>query len=349
MKAVFRKIANSMDDAFHSFGLFLYIFRKERVHQYFLILMLLMIFSALAFFLVEGANNEGLIETTDDGTLLSKILAIVYWSIVTISTTGYGDIIPQTNIGRLLVVIMLFFSIAAVALFTANLASALTNKKLLEIRGIMDLVKFKGHFVICGWKDNMGKFMEELVKCNQNIQIKKITIIANIEPNSIELFRQNYPTFKDTIIIRGDHYNETMLRKANIAQAQKVIILSDESNPDSNVGVDSLTVLTAMTIRSISGNVSIAAELAEIKFEKYLKTAHVDEIIYKNEYSGALLANSLQQIGLTKVINDLLVVHNSASLVTVEIPTEYQGRKFVELRDFFQKEQDCLAIGLLKM
>lgn len=150
------------------------------------------------------------------------------------------------------------------------------------------------------------------------------------------------------IIIRGDHYNETLLKKVNINYAKKVLILSDQSLSDSGVGVDSLTVLTAMTIRSISLNVSITAELTDIKFEKYLHNAHVDEIIYTNEYSNSLLATSLHQVGLTKIINDLLIKHQTAHMTTEYIPVQYHLKKYKELKEFYQSRDGTLVIGLLE-
>lgn len=212
----------------------------------------------------------------------------------------------------------------------------------------MMLKKDIENFVICGWKARMGKFIEEVLKNNHPLKARNITILANVNSDMTELFRQEHTDFEDITIIRGVQYNETLLRKIRIGEACKALVLADESNPDSSVGVDSLTVLTAMTIRSISINIPIIAELIDIKFEKYLKAASVDEIIYTSEYSDALLANSLQQIGLTKAINDLLVKHQTGILTTVPVPNHLAGANFKDVKDYFLKTEKSLAIGLLE-
>ncbi len=343
-----KTLSGKISDWSNRIRVFLFIFREEKVHRYFLILILLMVLSAVIFMTAEAENITKYIESTNNEVnLISKAVAVFYWSVITVSTTGYGDILPETNTGRVLVILMLFLSIVTVSLFTANLASALTSKKLLEGRGIMSITQLRDHFVICGWKERMGKFIEEIVNNNPGINIKKLTVIANIEPNKIELFRQNYSQFQDITIIRGDQYNENLLRKARIDTAAKVLILSDESNTDSVVGVDSLAVLTAMTVRAISVNVAISAELTDIKFEKYLHAAYVDEIIYTNEYSSALLSYSLQQVGLTKVVNDMLIQHHSAYLRTEKIPQEYYNKEYKALKNYFA-EENILVIGLLE-
>lgn len=340
----FDKIA----EGFNRIRLFLYLFQQQKIHRYFLVLVLLMFISAFLFFIIEYDNIISATEPIPSTSVLSRAITVLYWSVVTISTTGYGDILPQTDGGRVLVIAILFLGIVTVSLFTANLASATTTKKILEGRGIMNLAKVKGHYVICGWKKQMGKFFEDILKSNPEIVLRKITVIANVEPDEIELFRQNYPQFAEISILRGDHYNETLLRKSNVQNAAKVLILADESHPESIAGVDSLTVLTAMTVRAISVNVAISAELIDIKFEKHLKNIHVDEIIYTNEYSSSLMATSLQFIGLTKIINDLLIQHGTAYLSTEKIPKEFVEQEYRLLKDHYFRQDNALLIGLLE-
>jgi voltage-gated potassium channel len=346
---IVRSVLKNLEEVASNLKKFYILFKEGKVHQYFLLFLSLVIVSAFLFFVIESQTIAEAIPENDSDSFVNRMLTVFYWSIMTISTTGYGDIVPQTGAGRLLIVLILFSGIVTVSLFTANLASALTTSKLLEGRGIMSLAKTRDHYIICGWKSRMGKFMEEVANTNPSISLRKIIIIANIEPDDIELFRQNYPEFKDVTIIRGDHYNENLLRKANIENAAKVLILSSEEENEACVGGDSMTVLTAMTVRSISVNVTISAELMDVKFEKHLKTAHVDEIVYTTEYSSALMANSLQHIGLTKVINDLLIHHNrEAYLKTEKIPEEYCEREFKTLKEYFLIQDGSVLIGLLE-
>ncbi len=342
------KIFELTDDFFNRIRVLLYLIRQEKIHRYFLTLLLMMFVFAVIYLVVEYRSIIAYSGVEIEGNFFSRIVAVVYWTTITILTKKYGLLLPQTDTGRVLLMILLFFSIVVISFFTAALASALTTKKLLEGRGIMNLSKEKDHFIICGWKKRMGKFIEEIVKCNAALNLNKITIIANIDPEEIELFRQNYPRFNEVSILRGDQYNENLLRKSHVEYARKVLILASEQHPEGSAGVDSLTVLTAMTVRSISVNVTISAELTDVKFEKYLHTAHVDEIVYTNEYSNSLMANSLIQVGITKVINDLLIRNNSACLKTEKIPEEFFERKFRHLKEFFSEQNDLLLIGLLE-
>ncbi len=64
----------------------------------------------------------------------------IYWTLVTISTVGYGDKTPKTHIGRLIALVLIVFGYVAFAWFTATITSAVTVSELEGvIRGPEDL------------------------------------------------------------------------------------------------------------------------------------------------------------------------------------------------------------------
>ncbi len=64
----------------------------------------------------------------------------VYWTLVTISTVGYGDKTPKTNAGRAVALVLIVFGYVAFAWFTATITSAVTVSELTgSINGPQDL------------------------------------------------------------------------------------------------------------------------------------------------------------------------------------------------------------------
>ncbi|MCV6005130.1 potassium channel family protein, partial [Escherichia coli] len=75
-------------------------------------------------FIVEGPENG-----------FTSIPKSIYWAIVTITTVGYGDLVPQTNLGKALasITMLLGYSILAVptGIFTAELHQEMQSHKVL--------------------------------------------------------------------------------------------------------------------------------------------------------------------------------------------------------------------------
>ena len=82
----------------------------------------------LAIWMVERSKNSAFKNLTGPGSGL-------YFSFVTMSTVGYGDIVPVTFIGRAMTVVWMFLSMLLAAVITATLTDTLSGTKGLEIEG----------------------------------------------------------------------------------------------------------------------------------------------------------------------------------------------------------------------
>jgi len=68
-------------------------------------------------FLLEHGTNPGF-EKIEDG---------LWWAFVTLTTVGYGDIVPHTEMGRIVAVMLMIFGVAVYALMIANLSHYLDS------------------------------------------------------------------------------------------------------------------------------------------------------------------------------------------------------------------------------
>lgn len=286
------------------------------------------------------------IEDTATSSNIRTFEDSIWWAIVTSTTVGYGDFFPKSFFGRIVGILMMFFGMALVGVITGNIASLFVEKQLKEGRGLKEL-KLKNHFIICGWKREMGTFLQEVMEKNKSFLPSEFVLINSAEPQLIENLRTD-PKLKHLNFIHGDYIDEQVLRRANIKFAKKVLVLADRLIPGSIEEVDSHTVMAIITIKTISKSAYTCAELLDSKFERYLRFSNCDEIILSSENNRSLLATASTGSGISHVIGELLNVKAEASIDTIEIPKNYIGKTFNDLFAHLLEKNHSILIGILE-
>ena len=295
--------------------------------------------------MLVGGISVGVIEYTkgardDDFTSMADA---VWWALVTMTTVGYGDKVPDTGWGRIVAGVLIFSGMACVSILTATIASVLTARRIKEDRGLEQL-KFKGHTVICGWNRDVERVIEGIA---QVAGASMDLVLVNEMPE--EVINEVILKFQDTNIkyVRGDFVQESVLRRANLSEAHAAIILADEGGAQRG-NADDRTILATLTIKSIEPEVKVCAELLDAENEQHLRRADVDEVITGEAYRGFLLANAAMAPGVTHAVRELLTYNLGNEFWCVRIPSNYVDRTFGELSEYFRKEHEAILIGLVR-
>ena len=270
----------------------------------------------------------------------------IWWVVVTAATVGYGDYFPISTVGRVTGILLMFFGVALMGAVTGNIASLLVEKQLKEGRGLEKL-KLKNHFIICGWKRDMASFLHDIMGKNKNCLPSEMVLINTAEPEQVENLKSD-SELKHINYIHGDYIDERVLQRANIKSAAKVLVLADVLVQGSSQEVDSRTVMTVITIKSISKYIYTCAELISSKFKRYLMISNCDEIILSSDYNRLMIANASSGSGISHVISELLDIKADVSITTIDIPKNYIGKKYIELSQFMQEKDRSLLIGILE-
>ncbi len=270
----------------------------------------------------------------------------LWWTIVTLTTVGYGDKYPITVGGKLVGIAMMVLGIAIVGMVTGRIASFLVDKQIKARGGLIVLEKKKGHFVICGWKSELESILDNILKVNPDLSPADIVLVNDADPAVIDHIR-SIPRFKMIKYIKGDYIDEKVLSRANIKNASTALVLADSSRKFSAQEVDSRTVMTVITIDSMNKNIYTCAELIDEKFEKYLRLANCDEIILSREYSKILIANAASASGVSHIASELLNPEYGR-LLTYDFPEYFIGKTFGELKSYFEGEFGYILIGVLE-
>ncbi len=276
-----------------------------------------------------------------------KFFNSIWYTVVTYSTVGYGDLSPQSFSGKVVGLVMIILGVSVTGIITGKIASVLVEQQIREGKGLIDLHKKEDHFIICGWKREISNILADMLRINPDLNVRDIVIVNTNPPEYIDDLRTD-SRFAKINFLYGDFSDENVLMRANIKTAKKIFILADNMSNATAQEIDSKTVMTVMMIAKLNKDIYTCAELLDKKFEKYLKMSHCDEIILVRDYIRILLANASSASGVSHVITHLIDVETENPLQTVEIPDEFVNQPVGDLRSHFMEKEGTLLLGILE-
>lgn len=149
----------------------------RQINIVFITMLLLTYISSGIYSIVENRERE----TTDSNFL--QLHDSVYFVIVTLATVGYGDEIPMTEFGRVIVLIIIFLTIVLIPAQTNELL------RLMSIRSRFRRTEYKSldiqHIVICGSVDldALENFCQELYHPDHGADATNIVIMQDFDPD----------------------------------------------------------------------------------------------------------------------------------------------------------------------
>jgi len=252
------------------------------------LLMLLFIFSATGFFYFEFPENPDLTWTD-----------AIWWTLVTMTTVGYGDYFPVTAAGRYLVGIpTMIFGIGFLGYIISEVSSKLIESRSKRIKG-MTKIKANGHILIINYNhlENILKLTREL-KSDQSTAHKEICLIdETLSELPRELLKEN------VMFVRGNPTREDTLKQANIADASHAIILSkDSGNPHS----DDQNLATTLVLENLNPDIFSIVEVIDPDKIKQIELAGCDSAVCVTELTANLVIQELQDPGVKNIIHELI-------------------------------------------
>jgi voltage-gated potassium channel len=266
----------------------------------------------------------------------------LWWSLVTLTTIGYGDKYPVTPAGRLLAAVIMLLGMGLVGLVTGKIAAALVERRLKEGRGLGE-VRLSGHLVVIGWKADMLELVEGLLEAQAGLAAEAVVLVNAAGEAANEELRQRFPGLG---YVHGDTLDPDVLRRAGVAQARRVLVLADETGQRSDQETDARTVMAVMNVEDLAPEVYTCAELLGRTFVEQLRLARCDEIVLSRDHARAMLLSASTATGITPLVDRLLAP--GGGLATVPVPEALVGRPFGELAEHLRREGGRLAIGLIE-
>ncbi|MBC8237786.1 MAG: ion transporter [Helicobacteraceae bacterium] len=211
-------------------------------------------------------------EANNPNSSINTLFEAVYWSIVTISTVGYGDITPVSAEGQVVAMFVIISGIGVFSFTTSLIVTSFTEKldEIKDLKVIDDIAKIKNFYLVCGYEKVAKEVVQKLSKRNKVIILEED--IQKVEAAKKEGFTAlNYDP--------GSIHSYKKLR-ININLQVKAILCLSHSDVEN--------VYTALTIRSFNKDIFILSILKNKANRNKLNFAGVNEIFYEKELVGII-------------------------------------------------------------
>ncbi|MFP4497110.1 MAG: potassium channel family protein [Vulcanimicrobiota bacterium] len=230
----------------------------KTIAKRFLILILVITITGVIFYL----DRHGLRDSVNPDKPVG-LTEVFYFTIVTITTLGYGDIVPVTPFARLFDAIF----VTLVRLFTyfivLSTAMEFTFQKIMEGYMIKKLIKrTKNHTIICGFGRVGREILNLLLENGEDPE--QIVVVDTAEEQT------TWAAEMGVAALRGNAENEDILTMADIRNAHRIYLCSNQ---------DHTNLMVCLTARSMSEDVEIIAVAREKENVKLFKKGGADKVI----------------------------------------------------------------------
>jgi voltage-gated potassium channel len=260
-----------------------------------------------------------------------------WYSVVTMTTVGYGDFFPKTFGGRVLVALpLMVVGIGTLGYVLSLAASALVQAKSKELHG-MAKISVAGHLVIINFP-SLAKVERVLSELRADAAFGDRDIVL-IDEDLVELPPELVS--QGLRYVRGNPTRDETLNRANIDESAHVMVLSKEpGNPHS----DNLSVAITLAIEARHPTVHSVVECVDYSAQELLKKAGCNAIVCTSRFDAHFLSNELLNPGVQEVVDELTSNLHGQQIYITELARS-EGLTFSKIADHCKK-QGHLAIGV---
>jgi voltage-gated potassium channel len=229
-------------------------------------------------------------EANNPDSSIRNLFDAFYWSIVTIATVGYGDIVPITEEGRMVSIVVIMSGVAVIAFTTSVVVSAFTEKieEIKEIKNIEDVSKLRNIYLICGYREIGRQVALNLRQNGSNIVVleKNKQLMHDALKDGFMAFEHDSGLMSTYEIMRLDMQKQV-----------RMVLCLEESDVEN--------IYTTLTVRSMSKHVPIVSLLQMKNNRKKLELAGVTSVIFSQEFIGLIAKEYIGQPVAFELIHSL--------------------------------------------
>ena len=246
--------------------------------------------------MIHWWDREGLVDNLDGEVSFSDV---VYFTMISITTTGFGDIAPITDRARMVeAIIVTPVRFAVLFIFVGTAYNFLIKRSWEKWRMNRIQEQLCDHIVVLGYGISGSEAVAELIE-------------RGIDPSIIVVIDPSEERLADAEaigcnVMAADATRDETLKAVRIDKAANILI---------SAGRDDTTILITLTARSLAPNVPISTVVRADDNESLARQAGANNVINPVRFTGLLLAGSAKGEHIADYLADLASVSGRVQLV----------------------------------
>jgi voltage-gated potassium channel len=260
----------------------------------------------------------------------------VWFSIVTLTTVGYGDFYPVTTAGRLLGLAFLLGSVGLTGLLIGRFVEYITELQEKRKMGHYE-TDFENHVVIVGWNSFAETVAEQLVAAG-----RRVAVVTG-DRDKVDLIHEKFEDDRIHVLFT-DLSNVEGFAPTNVTEARGVFVNLDD---------DTDTLITIINLRRHFGDRNYIATIDSDDLRDTFLTAGATHVLFRDGIAAKLTASYIFEPSVAEFSTDLL---GSAGMQEdydiqqyyIREGSRYDGAAYGDAMDDLRRRLNCLPIGLYK-
>lgn len=235
---------------------------------------------------VHWFDREGLKDNYDGDV---SFLDVIYFTMISITTTGYGDIAPVTERARMFdALIVTPIRIFVVLIFVGTAYNFVLKRTWDKWRMKIIQSNLQDHIIIAGFGTSGSEAVQELIA--RGTKPEEIVVIDRSD-DALMIAEQ-----MGCAVINGDATRDTVLMDVKISRARSMIV---------SAGRDDTSILIVLTARHLAYHLPISVSVRAADNELLARQAGATTVINPVSFAGLLLAGSCEGPKISDYISDL--------------------------------------------
>ncbi|GAA0761400.1 voltage-gated potassium channel [Erythromicrobium ramosum] len=261
---------------------------------------------------IHWFDRDGLKDNHDN---VISFLDVVYFTMISITTTGFGDIAPISDRARLIeAVIVTPVRIAVLFIFVGAAYDFVIKRSWEKFRMARIQEQLTDHVVVLGFGVSGSQSVGELIE--RGVDPRCIVVIDPSEERLAEAEKLGVN------VMAADATRDETLKSVRIAEAQSVLV---------SAGRDDTSILMVLTVRHLAPKVPISVVVRAEDNELLARQAGANNVINPVRFTGLLLAGSVKGAHIADYLADLASVGGRVQLVEREVTEAECGKSIKQL------------------